>query len=190
VATRALLGFGNGDEAARDSRHPTDHRDLKRILAGATLGLEPGVDFVQLGTHTQKVQSLSESEFTDTLRIRVLASVQMPDEPDEDVHPRGHVYLQREIADKNSAAVVDIRTTASRAARPATATTSACRWSPARRASRASSCTTRAARTPSARSATYRDLRPDGSLVYTSTAIGEPARLCRERARIGVTYTR
>ena len=84
--------------------------DLKKLLAGSTLGLEPGVDFVQIGTHTQKVQSLSEAEFTDVLRIRVLASVQIPDEPGEDYEPppAGALYLQRQFAERDADGTVTL----------------------------------------------------------------------------------
>ena len=72
--------------------------------------IEPGVDFVQIGTHTQKVQSLSEAEFTDVLRIRVLASVQIPDEPGEDYEPppAGALYLQRQFAERDADGTVTL----------------------------------------------------------------------------------
>lgn len=106
----ALLGSGVADERARDPGIRKIIGDLKKLLAGSTLGLEPGVDFVQIGTHTQKVQSLSEAEFTDVLRIRVLASVQIPDEPGEDYEPppAGALYLQRQFAERDADGTVTL----------------------------------------------------------------------------------
>ena len=81
----ALLGSPIADEAAADPGILNAIGRVKKVLAGSDLGIGPGVDYVQLGAHLPKLQSLSERQFVHALKIRVKASLHIPDAPGEDV---------------------------------------------------------------------------------------------------------
>jgi len=99
----ALLGSTVADEVAFDPGILNAVGRVKKVLAGSNLGLGDGVDYVQLGPHVPKLQSLSEGQFVHALKIRVKASIHIPDEPGEDFPLDGDsagLYLQRELVDE------------------------------------------------------------------------------------------
>lgn len=92
----ALLGSPVADEADLDPGVYTAVGRIKKVLAGSSLGLEDGVDIVLLGRHSPKLQSLGEGQFVHCLKVRVAASIHIPDADGEDF-PVGDLELQREL---------------------------------------------------------------------------------------------
>lgn len=110
----ALIGSPIADEAALDPGILNAVGRVKKVVAGSDLGLGPGVDFVQLLGHQPKLQSLSERQFVHALRLRVKASLHIPDADGEDVpldtpaSPSG-LYMRRLLVEADAGGAFDPR---------------------------------------------------------------------------------
>ncbi len=163
--------------------------DVQYLLAGSRLGLEPGVKFASIDGAAQIVETdLAQRWFRAELPLTVRASVHLID---EDLFDDPEVWVMRKDAGTAGQEPIDRSNYVAEGLRFAAAPGLTGTPSPGvAYVAGQLVISTPPPHTFPASSDSYRDLRPDGSLVYRSVPNGsEPPPVASGAMRIGVTVT-